>query len=244
MTPRIAFVALATAIIVSSACAPDFKPNPGMPSSPTAPTSPLSNSLVISGNVLNMTGGVVDGATVTARAAGNVVSGFSDSAGRFTLPPLDTAIGAATTIRVEKPGYRPVETTDSSGRTSQFNLKVFELSALAPDDVVTMKLSPDDPMDYVGQPYESDAAFNMKCFGITTPPDADVIVDLTWESNDAASLKMWAMDGAITSQSSGGKQTIRLPANKSIILVIGQSCVAGRLTTPLAFRIESHRAGD
>ena len=110
------------------------------------------------------------------------------------------------------------------------------------DATVPGIVDPRDPSAYVGVDYDSALLWNTEYFSFATPATDDVIVDLAFTASGNAALEMYALDGTIQSTASGSLISIRLPKGATGTLLVGQTYEAEKLTTPVPFTLNVHRA--
>ena len=231
MVTRSLTLALILTVLSAAACTKTL---------PMAPSNPIP--IVISGTVRDTLEMPLAGVVIRAQGVTVTVEGLSDSSGRFALPGI--AAESLTHIRLsaELAGYaRIVRLLDVPALNHFLNLKLPVLGSLPIDSTASGQLLPSDLADYIGEPYDSDYSWNTKYFSFSTPSDADVSVELTWERTGNASLKMWQQNTLVVSESSGDRQVIRLPRNTNGVLLVGQPFEAYQLTSAANFTLEARR---
>jgi hypothetical protein len=236
MTARVTATAVCmAAAILSAACADNGgnrKSNSVQPD--------MTLDVVVGGTVVDQANNpLADVAiTIVGQAA---VTATSDASGRFIAPAMTVRAGDAVLCAATKANY--TSSSQSTKPTSSTLQMKFVLTAVTPlpiDGSLTATLYPGDPHNYVGEPYESDYAWNMRTFPFSTGAEG-LSVELNWDPVGNGALKMWALEGARTSQEFDGRQVITLPPNTNAVLLVGQR--GAQLTQPVNFTLTTHRVG-
>ena len=213
----------------------------GFPSDP--PTVPTQTAQYIKvrpvGIVVDRDGVPVSGATVHCFGAQSATTG---SDGRFSLPVVQTVDGA--TITVSASCELCVSSSAASAPVTpmqtevQFEVKVTRMYQLPIDGSETATLRLNDPPAQAGDWYPV-SSWQTRYYKFSTPIDADVSVELSWEHSGNAALMLWAFNGDHTSEPTGDRQVIKLRRNSSGTLYVVQPLEAGVLTEPVRFTLET-----
>lgn len=211
---------------------------------PTGVTGPVAMKMTLGGTILDGNGAALSGVLTTASLAGvSVREATTDSAGKFSLGTIDLLSTSSVIFSATKPGYAPYAETLSPQSAVQVNrvLTLLALVRLPQAGNIGGSLLVSDPPVYVGEPYDSDYAWQARSFYFEAPSDSDLDVVLAWPRDGNAALQMWAAKGNITSRADGSSQTIRLPRGTSGTLIVGQPLNAGSLTQSVQFALTTRR---
>ena len=233
----IVVTAMTAALGAAAACSsPATVPN-------AVPPGPVAMRMSLTGTILDANGaplaGVLTTASLVAVSVTPIRIATTDSSGRFSLGTIDLLSVNKVMFSATKPGYAAYAEMLSPSSSVQVDLRLTltALISLPRAGDLSASLLPSDPPAYVGEPYESDYAWNARSFYFDAPSDSDLDVVLAWSRVGNAAIRMWAGDGDITSHAEGINQTIRLPRGTRGMLIVGQPYLAGRLTQPVPFTL-------
>lgn len=204
-----------------------------------------TRSITVTGTITELTGAPAANAFVTVTPFGptQAVSGVSDATGRFSLGPVTVFQGETVQLAITLADHvTRTFAVPTSGASVDVTIPLAPLHDLAMDAATNGVLDVNDPPTYVGTPYDSDYLQNTEYFAFATPATDDVIVDLTFTASGNAALEMYALEGTIPSTASGSSISIRLPKGTTGTLLVGQAYSADKLTTPVPFTLNAHRA--
>jgi hypothetical protein len=227
--PRV--LTLVGVAIIVAGCG--FPPEPPV----VGPSSPYLK-VRLSGVVIDTDGAPIVGATVETPWGPSTTS---DLNGRFSFAPVQTMEGAvlqawARCSTCIQSGASAVVTAASTDL--EVEIRVTRAYPLPIDGSESAELRPIDPPAQAGDWYPV-SSWHTRYYQFTTPPDADVIVELSWERVGNADLMLWAFGGDLQSERVEDRQVIKLWRNNTGLLYVVQPTAAGALTQPVRFTLET-----
>jgi hypothetical protein len=219
----------------------------------TAPTQSSTSStasaarLSVRGTVTDPGGAPVAGVLVKAGVTGSyyvpVSSANTDSAGRFVLDVGYPQAGLTVVISTERVDYVSYSRALSPplNRDIDLALTLIPFVKFPPAGTFAGELLTTARPAYMGEPYESDYAYQAVTFDVAALGDGDLDLVLDWTRAGNAALRMWANEGMTVSVADGNRQRIHLPRGSGRTLIVGQAYVAGDLTQNVPFTLSAVR---
>jgi hypothetical protein len=119
----------------------------------------------------------------------------------------------------------------------QVEIKVTRRYPLPIDGTDAATLKPSDPPAEIFGWDDPLSSWQTRYYMVTTPVDAAVRVELSWERVGGAELMMWTYDGGLISAREGDRQVFTLVKNRTDVLYVVQPTQAGPLTQPVRFTL-------